>query len=364
MPTTARNAAGEQAKTSPKSAYQRPHRVHMEKEVEVAEIRHHDADLEEEAHKRHVHDADSESVRGAEEEEDEVYRVETFAFDDRKKKGRREHDDEEAQPGEDGEAAAEAAQAAVKKGLVGAEGAGRYFQDMPEDRLGDPSLTNPNEMKRVLGATARFAQHAMILAQSKIDAGMTRAEAIAYLAKIYSDLGDRPYAKKALREFGHATGILDIYPLEVIDHLFEFVPGFYVNMQRGRFFTSSTSSRYRVRAGEVIPLTYPPELKIRGFAIKGGDRPGYLFEPTDPRGTYALTFQNAGTFHVLISAIARGRALLIEELVCEVEAGDAAAFEESAAIKRERTPEVEPKPKEREAEPLETDLRIHLKQRI
>jgi hypothetical protein len=367
VPSKARNAAGKQARATPSGQYQRPHRVHTEEEERISEFRHHQAVVEDEAHKRHVRDHGGADARETEEPEEDEYKIEGFTFDERRKKKGKQQDDEEDES-EDGEAANEAAQAAKKSGLLEADGAGRYFQDVPQDRLGDLGLINPNEMKRVLGATARFAQHAMILAQSKLDQGESRGEAIAYLARFYVDLGDREYAKKALREFGPATGILDVYPLEVIEHLLEFVPSFFTNVQRGRFFTSSQNSRYRAKAGEIIPLTYPADLKIRGFAIKGGERPGYLLEPTDPPGTYALSFQNTGTFHALISAIGRGGSVYIEEMVFEIEAGEAARFEESTAIKRERAAEaeadspVEAKPKEATA--IDADLRIHLKQRI
>jgi hypothetical protein len=357
---------GPQAKASPKARYQRPHRVHTEEEERVAEQRHHQAIVEEEAHKRHVRDVDSGTAGREEEIEEDLYLVEGLNFDERRKKKSNQRDDEQEEK-EDGEAAAEAAAAAKKQGILEADGAGKYFQDVPEDRLGDPTLTNPNEMKRVLGATSRFAQHAMLLAQAKMDVGMSRGDAIGYLAKLYVDLGDREYAKKALREFGPGTGILDIYPLEVIEHLFQFVPTFFTNIQKGRFFTSSSTSRYTAKAGEPIPLTYPPELKIRGFAIKGGERPGYLLEPMDPPGTYALTFQSGGRYHVLISALGRGGQVFLEEITCEIEEAEAAAFEESVAIKRERAAEVESKkPKEpKEEAPLDADpLRIHLKQRI
>jgi hypothetical protein len=371
VPTTARNAAGKQARATPKGKYQRPHRVHTEEEERIAEFRHHQAVVEEEAHKRHVRDTGGADAREADEPEEDQYKIEGFTFDDRRKKKGKKQEDEEDEA-EDGEAAAEAAQAAKKSGLLEADGAGRYFQDVPQDRLGDLGLTNPNEMKRVLGATSRFAQHAMLLAQQKIDQGESRGDAIAFLARFYIELGDREYAKKALREFGPGTGILDIYPLEVVEHLLEFVPSFFHNVQRGRFFTSSLNSQYRAKAGEIITLTYPPELKIRGFALKGGERPGYLLEPTDPPGTYALSFQSSGTYQILVSAIGRAGAVFIEEMVCEIEEGDAASFEAAAAIQRERAAEQETsaeadpkkKPKEKDAEPLDSDLQIHLKQRI
>lgn len=336
--------------------------VNTEEEERAAFERHHEAELDEERKKHISSEAEGEAWRLSEEEADEQ-RLQGVDWDERRKKRGRQRDQEDEEEGEDGEAAAEAAKSAKQKGLVGADGAGRYFQDVPEDRLGDPALANPEEMKRVLGASVRYAQHAMLLAQTKMEEGMTRTSAIGYLAQLYADLGDRDYARKALKAFGPATGILDLYPLEVVDHLLAHVPAFFTNVQRGRFFTSSANSRYRAKSGETLHLSYPPDLKIRGFAIKGGERPGYLLEPTDPKGTYALTFQSAGRFDILISAIGKGGALLIEEMVCEIEPGDERP-EEPTAMKREREAEAEVKAAEKQKKPLEEDLRIHLKQRI
>jgi hypothetical protein len=359
----------EKVKGSPKVGYRRPRRVDTEAEEHIAAERHHRAELEEEARSHMGHGKDADGLWNKDEDL-EKERVQGLNFDERRKKKGKKRDDEpdHDEESEDGEAAAEAAKSAKEQGLLGADGAGRYFQDMPEDRLGDPSLTNPNDMKRALGPTVRFAQHAMLLAQSRIEEGMSRAEAIGFMAKLFVDCGDREYAKKALKEFGPATGILDLYPLELIQHLVENVPMFYTHVQRGRFFTSSVDSRYRAKAGETIHLSYPPDLRIRGFAIRGGARPGYLLEPTEPQGTYALTFQTEGTFDVVISAIGPGGALLIEEMVCEIEAGDATAFEANAAIERERAAEAEAHAEADRADkpklPVAEELRLNLKQRI
>lgn len=358
---------GPKAKSAPKARYQRPMQVNTDEEERAAFERHHEAELDEERKKHIDPDVDGEAFKLNEDEHDEQ-RVQGIDWDERrKKKGRHPGEQDDEEEDEDGEEAAEAAKAAKEKGLVGADGAGRYFQDVPADRLGDPALTHPEEMKRVLGASVRYAQHAMLLAQTKMEEGMGRASAIGYLADLYAQLSDREYARKALKAFGPATGILDLYPLEVVDHLLAHVPSFFTNVKRGRFFTSSASSHYEAKAGETIHLSYPPDLKIRGFAIRDGARPGYLLEPTDPKGTYALTFQSAGRFDVLVSAIGKGGALLIEEMVFEIEPGDDVAFEETTAIKRERAAEAEAARAEAQEEPkkpLEEDLRIHLKQRI
>ncbi|MEO1335486.1 MAG: hypothetical protein AAFV29_07565, partial [Myxococcota bacterium] len=267
---------------------------------------------------------------------------------------------------EDAEAANAAAQAAKERGLVSDDGAGRYFQDLPEDRLGDPSLTHPDDMQRILGPSVRFAQHAMVLAQAQLDAGVDRADALAFLANIYVQAKDRAYANKALREFGPATGILDIYPLELVDHLLEFVPGFCHRIRRTGFLTSSQTAGYRAKVGQTIELTYDPKLRIRGFAIKDGLRPGYLLEPVDPPGTYRLVFLSPGDFTAMVSAISKDGELWIETFPCQITKGQSDAaqllgLQREHGFQRPADPSDSAPAKEKTAP---DDLKIHFPRRI
>jgi hypothetical protein len=258
-------------------------------------------------------------------------------------------------------------QAAAEKGFAQKEGGGKYFQDMPDNRLGDLSLTNPNEMKRLLGPSVRFAQHAMLLAEDRLKSGNDRVNVIQFLAELYLGVADRAYALKALREFGTGTGIIDIYPLEVMTHLLENVPGFFTKVGKARFFTSNTTGVYKSETGKPIVLTYDPSLRIRGFALEGGPRPGYLFEPVGPPGTYHLTFSTPGSFKVMVSAISKQGGVAIDELAVEIEQG-AGDIETAAAIQRERAHEAEPEDAADSEEPAKEskkdDLTIHYPKRI
>lgn len=362
----ARNAAGKQAHSAPKAAYQRPHRVHTEGDEAAAFERHRHALLEDEAARNAEVEQGARANQAEEEVEDQ--RLKGINFDEeRKKRGRRQEDQDDDEQ-EDGEAAAQAAQAALQKGLITADGAGKYFQDGPIDHLGDLGLTDPNEMKRLLGPSVRFAQHAMLLAAERQAAGATRQEALAFLAGLYVGVTDRAYANKALREFGPGTGILDLYPLELMAHLLEHVPAFCTKVQQGSFFTRRGDGCYRAKAHEPIPLQYDPDVRIRGFALKDGPRPGYLFEPVDPPGNYQLVFFEPGRFTVLISGIKKDGWLLLDELACEITPGEA-AVELPAAVAREQAHDAD------EATPPETpgpaegpkkkdDLTIHFPKRI
>lgn len=371
----AHNAAGKQAKSAPKSEFQRPHRVHTGHERRIAADRHHAAEMEDEARKNAQVGLDPNAGAQALEEKEHERRIEGLNFDEqRKKKGRQKKDDDERDDREDAEEAVALGQAAAAKGFASADGAGKYFQDLPPDRLGDQALTDPNEMKRALGPSARFAQHAMLLAEERLKTGIPRDEAVAFLASLYLGVGDRAYANKALREFGCGTGIIDLYPLEVMQHLLEHVPGFFSSVTKGHFFRAPKTGSYKGRTGEPIVLQYPADLRIRGFALKGGAKPGYVFEPIDPPGTYHLTFNTPGRFTVMVSAIAKNGAVMIEELDVEVALGKL-SFDEAAAIRREKKHEAElaaeearaaadPKATEPATPAKKDDLKINFPRRI
>ncbi len=331
----ARNAAGKQAHSSPKSEYQRPHRVHTSAERRAADARKHEAAMQDEAMKHLQIDLEkTQAQREAEIEENQ--RLKGISLDERRNKRGRKQEDEDASDSESAE------ETAAKTLGLGEGGAGKYFQDLPADRLGDMSLTSPNEMKRLLGPSVRFAQHAMLLAEARLKEGAPRQDALAYLASIYLGVADRAYANKALRDFGASTGIVDLYPLELMKHLLEHVPSFLSKVSTASFLAATPREGYQAKAGVPLKLTFDAGLRIRGFAVKSGEKPGYLLEPMDPPGTYHLTMGSAGTFTVMMSALDKNGVLHIQEFLVEVAPGDATALNASAAIKRERAGEGEP----------------------
>jgi hypothetical protein len=310
--------------------HKKPVRFDNALERRLANARKHEAELDDEAIRHlHVDDESMQVQREADLEEDR--KIKGINLDDERKKKGWTRDG-----GEDGKDEDDEQLEAAKKSLGTKDGAGKYFEDLPEDRLGDPSLTDPNEMKRQLGPSVRFAQHAMMLAHERMKEGMPRGDALQFLASVYLGVADRAYARKALREFGPATGILDLYPVELMKHLLEHVPSFLPKIHAGHFFAAVPTTGYDVEAGETITLSYDPELKIRGFALKGGETPGYLFEPGESPGEYHLSFAHAGEFHVLISALAKGGVLTIEEFPVRVRAGASDDVENSESMRRAR----------------------------
>lgn len=168
---------------------------------------------------------------------------------------------------------------------------------------GDLTLTDPEDIRRLLETPVAYAKHVMILAEAfRRSTGATRAETIEYLSRMFLGLGDWAFGRTALRAFGPATGILDIYPLEVVVHVLDKYPWFLPKCGFSRLF-DRTAAELSVPVGESMSLKYPENLQIRGFALAGGGRPGYVFEPTADPGRYSLMIDSPGRFEVLVSAV-------------------------------------------------------------
>lgn len=186
---------------------------------------------------------------------------------------------------------------------------------------GDLDLLDPDEIHRALETPLAYAKHCMILGEAfRHSTGATRAEAIAYLGRLFAGPSDPAFGRLALKEFGPSTGIVDIYPLELVEHMLQKYPGFLPKVGFGRFFSrdGERAERYQTDTLTPIVLSYPEELKVRGFALIGGGRPGYLFEPGELPGSYRLLFHAPGSFHCAVSALSRTGHTLIERLSVEV----------------------------------------------
>lgn len=214
---------------------------------------------------------------------------------------RREEDPEEIDLDGIAEAIASAGDHAAPEGLVA---------------VGDPRLLDPHAIKEALGSPAAYAKHCMILAEAfRQSTGAHRREAVTYLARLFAALGDRAFARQALKELGPGTGIVDLYPLEVVAHVLEQHPGLLSKVGFGRLFARPKAQRNLVlEAGVAGLLEYPSHLKIRGFALEGGGQPGYRFEPALDEGRYHLTIQAAGKYRLLISGTTRSGYTVIDRI--------------------------------------------------
>jgi hypothetical protein len=219
--------------------------------------------------------------------------------------------------------------------------------------VGDPRLTDPLSIKEALCAPVAYAKHCLILAEAfRATTGATRAETVAYLARMFSGLGDRAFARQALKELGPATGIIDIYPLEVIEHCIETYPGLLLKAGFGTLFVRPRKRSLDLEAGVPETLEYPAGLKIRGFAIKGGGVPGYRFEPDAREGAYTLMIFAPGRYRLLISAITRSGHTVVDRFDAVVRDGPRAlpAFAMDEPVRDAEKVDAWPKP-----EPIPVD---------
>jgi hypothetical protein len=210
-----------------------------------------------------------------------------------------------------------AAISAAGDGAVTARG---HLFEGQRSRVGDPNLTDPEDMIRVLGTPAAYARHALLLAESFRTLGATRTEAIGYLGRLFVAVGDRGFARNALKELGPGTGIIDLYPLEVMAHLLETYPGFLPRAGFGRLFTPGRGKTETLHLRPGVPrlLRYSADLKVRGFALSGGGRPGYTFEPGPETGRYSLRIDTPGEYELLVSAVTKSGHTIIDRLDVKV----------------------------------------------
>jgi len=199
-----------------------------------------------------------------------------------------------------------------------------------EDELvepGDTSLTDPDEIRKVLGTPTAYAKHVMILAEAfRRATGATRREAIEYLATMFVATAEPTFGYLSLKEFGPSTGIVDIYPLEVLERLLDRYPGVLPKVGFGKLFANGWTASDPLRTDTETPLLlrYPTEMRIRGFALKGGGRPGYMFSPADEPGTYELRIQSPGRYEILVSATNRSGYTVIDRIEVAVRPGSTA----------------------------------------
>lgn len=245
---------------------------------------------------------------------------------DRESRGKREgHGDEKEkkQHGHDDEDRVEDQifESSFESHLMG-RGPRRFAGDVgPGVEPGDTRLTDPDEVQRVLGSPVAYAKHALILSEAFRHAtGATRAEALAYLASLFTGAADRPFARAALREFGPGTGIVDIYPLEVMELVLETHPGFLQKVGFGRLFPQAGQRERPLVTDTATPieLDHPEGLRVRRFALKGGGCPGYVFEPSPSPERYRLTIQSPGSFDLLVSGVTRSGHTLLQRLYVRV----------------------------------------------
>ncbi len=193
----------------------------------------------------------------------------------------------------------------------------------PAAEPGDPALTDPEVARRALRTPRAYAEHCMILAEAfRRATGATRAEGLAYLARMLVAIADPVFGRAAMKELGPSTGIVDLYPLELLEHVIDHHPGFLPKVARGRFVRREPPEveTFVLDTDAPLVLRYRDELKVRGFAVVGGARPGYRFEPVE-EGAYALSLETPGRYTCAVSCLSKTGQVVIDRLEVRVHAG-------------------------------------------
>lgn len=110
--------------------------------------------------------------------------------------------------------------------------------------------------------------------------------------------------RKVLTEL-ESKPIRDVYPLEVLLQLLEAYPEKLPGIAWGAVFAAQLALRpgERVYAGHPIQLPAPANLRIKSFALLGGDRPGYEFFPSPRGGRYTLLVDTPGEWSFALLAV-------------------------------------------------------------
>lgn len=206
-------------------------------------------------------------------------------------------------------------------GLAPSVSRAQLFSAETRPEPGDLSLTDPDTIQRALETPLAYAKHAMILAEAfRRSTGASRHEAIDYLARLFVAPRDRTFGRSALKEFGPSSGILDVYPLEVVTHVLDHYPQFLPKVSRGQFFHRSgeRAATWRTDTQTPVILEYAEDLKVRAFALVGGGTPGYVFEPADAPGRYSLTVRSPGRWTCSVSGVSRTGHTTVDTFVVQV----------------------------------------------
>ena len=186
---------------------------------------------------------------------------------------------------------------------------------------GAPGLLMPEDIQTAFPSPIDYAKHCMLLAEAYAQStGAYREETVRYMAALFMGLPDVGFARRALMAWGPDTGIVDIYPLEVIEHILLARPDFLPRVRFERWIVpvgEVATAALNVDPTERLLLHVPEDVMVRGFAIRGGLRPGYCFEPGPSPATYALTLDRPGRFTILTSARSDHGYTLVDRLeVC------------------------------------------------
>lgn len=109
--------------------------------------------------------------------------------------------------------------------------------------------------------------------------------------------------RKVLMEL-ESKPIRDVYPLEVMLNLLETHPTKLPGVRPGSVIGNAAPiTEGRVFAGHAVQIPVPPDMRLKAFALLGGQRPGYEFHPSKKDGFYTLLIDTPGEYEFALFAV-------------------------------------------------------------
>jgi hypothetical protein len=153
--------------------------------------------------------------------------------------------------------------------------------------------------------TPRATAHVVRLYDAWTLAGMGREEAVQKAAAFLADFTSVTNIRKVLAELENKP-IRDVYPLEVLMRMLEQRPDLLPGVRQGSVLGPELKDEARkILAGHAHTITVPNDVRVKSFALLGGGRPGYEFQPHKDEGKYTLLVDTPGhhTFALLAAPL-------------------------------------------------------------
>lgn len=153
--------------------------------------------------------------------------------------------------------------------------------------------------------TPRATAHLVRLYDAWTLAGMGREEAVQKAASFLAGFTNVGNIRKVLAELENKP-IRDVYPLEVLMRMLEERPELLPGVRQGSVLGPELRDESRkVLAGHAHTITVPNDVRLKSFALLGGGRPGYEFQPHKDEGKYTLLVDTPGhhTFALLAAPL-------------------------------------------------------------
>jgi hypothetical protein len=133
-------------------------------------------------------------------------------------------------------------------------------------------------------------------------AGVAREQAIDKAATFLAGFSRTTNIRKVLAEL-ESRPIRDVYPLEVMMRMLDERPDLLPGVRRGTVL--GPLEERSVLAGHAAVITVPTDVRIKAFALLGGARPGYEFQPHKDEEKYTLLVDTPGehTFALLAAPL-------------------------------------------------------------